>query len=190
MDIHKLVPWNWFKGEDSEAGSVVPIQRSEEPKEYPEMGLQNQITQLHRKMNQLFDSTFRGFGTPSFDFNLPFSQFINSGLIKPQINIGGSNKEYEVTVEIPGVEEKDMKVEISGNLMTIRGEKNQEKEEKGKSYYRMERSYGSFQRVLSLPEDANQEKVKAIFKNGVLTVSMPRKALPASAVKQIEIKKV
>ncbi len=71
--------------------------------------------------------------------------------------------------------------------MTIRGEKKQEKEEKDKNYYRMERSYGSFQRVLSLPEDADQEGVAATFKNDVLTVTMPRKAAPQAHVRQIEI---
>jgi HSP20 family protein len=72
--------------------------------------------------------------------------------------------------------------------LTIQGEKKQENEEKGKNYYRMERSYGSFQRMLSLPEDADQNEVTATFMKGVLTVTMPRKALPKADVKQIEVK--
>ena len=98
-----------------------------------------------------------------------------------------TEQEYLLTVEIPGVNEKDVAVDISGNTMTIKGEKKQEKEEKDKNYYRIERSYGSFQRVLSLPEDVNQEGVKAGFKNGVLSITMPRKALPKGEVKQIQI---
>jgi len=86
------------------------------------------------------------------------------------------------------VSEKDVTLEIVNNTMTIRGEKKQEKEEKEKNYYRVERSYGSFQRVLSLPQDADQEDVKATFKNGVLTVTIPRKELPKSEAKRIDIK--
>ena len=68
-----------------------------------------------------------------------------------------TDKEYSITVEVPGVSEKDVKIEIVDNTMTIKGEKKQEKEEKEKDYYRVERSHGSFQRLLSLPEDANQD---------------------------------
>ena len=83
---------------------------------------------------------------------------------------------------------KDVRLEIVNDTLTIQGEKKQENEEKGKNYYRMERSYGSFQRMLSLPEDADQNDVTATFKKGVLTVTMPRKALPKADVKQIEVK--
>jgi HSP20 family protein len=103
------------------------------------------------------------------------------------LDLGATDKAYTATVEVPGVDEKDVKVEMVNDTLTIRGEKKQEKEEKDKNYYRMERSYGSFQRVLSLPEDADQEGVSATFKNGVLTVTMPRKAAPAAHVRQIEI---
>ena len=71
--------------------------------------------------------------------------------------------------------------------MTIRGEKRQEKEEKEKNHYRIERSYGSFQRILSLPEDVDQDGIAAGFKNGVLTITMPRKALPPGEIKQVSI---
>lgn len=188
MDINKLVPWNWFKSEQEKTGAVVPVQRGEAKGGFPETALQDPLIQLHREMNQLFDNTLRGFGLPSFSFEVPWSQFAAPGLLRPQVNIGGNDKEYEISVEVPGVDEKDVKVEITGTTMTISGEKKQEKEEKDKNYYRMERSYGSFRRVLSLPEDANQDEVKAKFKNGVLTVTISRKALPAPEVKKIEIK--
>jgi HSP20 family protein len=109
-------------------------------------------------------------------------------MLKPTLDLGATDKEYTVTVEIPGVDEKDLKLEIDNNTMTIWGEKKQEKEEKTKNYYRQERFYGSFKRVLSLPEDANQDDIKATFTQGVLTVTMPRKAMPEPDVKRIEIK--
>ena len=110
------------------------------------------------------------------------------GMFKPSLDLGATDKEYTVTVELPGVDEKDVRLEIVNDNLIIRGEKKQETEEQEKNYYRMERSYGSFERVLSLPEDADQDGVKATFKKGVLTVTLPRKALPESDVKKIEVK--
>jgi HSP20 family protein len=189
MDINNLAPWNWFKGEEEKSGSMAPSKRGESSEQYPAPEGQSPIIQLQRKMNQLFDTTFRGFGLPSFGFEMPsLAHFARSGPIRPQVNISANDKTYEITVEIPGVDKKDVRLEITNNTMIISGEKQQEKEEKDKSYYRMERSYGAFRRVLSLPEDATQEAVKARFKNGVLTVTLARKALPKSAVRQIEIK--
>ena len=107
---------------------------------------------------------------------------------KSILDLSASDKDYTITVEIPGVDQKDVKIEIINDILTIQGEKKQENEEKGKNYYRMERSYGSFQRVLSLPEDADQDGVNATFKKGVLTIAMPRKTLPKADVKQIEVK--
>ena len=187
MDIKKLAPWNWFKKEEEQNGANVPVQRSDAVAQYPQGSSGNPIIQLRREINGLFENAFRGFGISPFrsDFLTPLTA---EGLLKPQVDIGATDKEYSITVEVPGVSEKDVKVEISGNIMTIRGEKRQEKEEKDKNYYRVERSYGSFQRVLSLPEDANQDDVKATFNKGVLTVKMPRKTLPKPDVKQIEIR--
>ncbi|MDD3620001.1 MAG: Hsp20/alpha crystallin family protein [Desulfobulbaceae bacterium] len=187
MDIKKFAPWNWFKKEEEEGGSTVPVLRADAPQALPESGVLNPIVQLHREMDRLFDNAFRGFGLSPLrsDFFTPLTA---SGLLKPQVDIGATDKEYSITVEVPGVDEKDVRVEIANNTLTIRGEKKQEKEEKDKNYYRVERSYGSFQRVLSLPEDADQDGVKASFKKGVLTIAMPRKPLPKAEVKQIEIK--
>jgi HSP20 family protein len=186
MDIKKLAPWNWFKKEDEEGGATVPVKRNE-GQVYQEAAELTPIIRLHREMDRLFDDALRGFGLSPFKSEL-FTPLTATGLLKPQVDIGASNKEYSISVEVPGVNKDDVKVEITNNSMTISGEKKQEKEEKDKNYYRVERSYGSFQRVLSLPEDADQEGIKATFENGVLTITMPRKALPKSNVKQIEIK--
>lgn len=189
MDIKKLAPWNWFKKEEEESGAHVPVKMAEKHPQYSEENYLNPIVQLHREMDKLFENTFRGFGLSPFRSEL-FSPLTTSGLLKPQVDIGANDKEYTITVEVPGVSEKDVQVEVSNNIMTIKGEKKQEKEEKDKDFYRIERSYGSFQRVLSLPEDADQTDIKATFKNGILKVRMPRRALPASEVKQIDVKVV
>lgn len=195
MDIKKLAPWNWFKKEEEESGAMVPVKRDETKPLSSEEGPLSPLFQLHREMDKLFDNAFRGFGVSQTrfpglsplgsDFLSPLS---SSGFLKPQVDVGATDKEYSITVEVPGINEKDVNIEVVNNTMTIRGEKKQEKEEKDKNYYRVERSYGSFQRVLSLPEDADQEAIKATFKNGILTIKMGRKALPKPDVKQIEIK--
>ena len=195
MDIKKLAPWNWFKKEEEESGAMVPVKRDETKPLSSDEGPLSPLFQLHREMDKLFDNAFRGFGvSPSrFPGLSPLgsdllSPLSSSAFLMPQVDVGATDKEYSITVEIPGVTEKDVNIEVANNTMTIRGEKNQEKEEKDKNYYRVERSYGSFQRVLCLPEDADQEDIKANFKNGILTIKMGRKALPKPNVKQIEIK--
>ncbi|MBU0960000.1 MAG: Hsp20/alpha crystallin family protein [Proteobacteria bacterium] len=185
MNFKKLAPWNWFKEEEST--TTLPIKHTGQvvlPRKPP----YGPIAQLQQEMDQLFDNFFKGFaqgpvGTGSF-----FPGSLSDNLLKPTLDIGATEKEYTISIEVPGVEEKDVTLEIADNTLTIKGEKEQEREEKEKHYYRMERSYGSFQRLLSLPEDADQDAIKATFKNGVVTITMPRKALPQSEVKQIKIK--
>jgi HSP20 family protein len=185
MEIKKWVPWNWFKKEESEQNNTVPVQRENTGEQAGV--LVHPLRQFHQEIDRLFDRSFGGFGLSSF-FDQPFFSRMSDGTLKPTLDLGANNKEYSITVEVPGVDKKDVKLEIVNNTLTISGEKKQEKEEKDKDYYRVERSYGSFRRVLSLPEDADQNGIKAKFKNGVLTVTMPRKELPKPDIKQIEVK--
>jgi HSP20 family protein len=186
MELKKLVPWNWFKKEEEDEGKTLPVQR--EDAQDQAYAFNSPLIRFHREIDRLFDNAFRGFGSAPFRFDRSLIPKMDEGVLKPTLDLGATDKEYTITVEIPGVDEKDVKLEIVNDTLTIRGEKKQEKEEKEKNYYRVERSYGSFQRVLSLPEDADQENVKATFKKGVLTVNMPRRALPQSDVRQIEVK--
>ena len=187
MDIKKLVPWNWFNNEEENSGRTVPVRRREHARNQ-DLSLASPLQQFHQEIDRLFDQAFRGFGLTPFGFDRTLRQSLNDGMLKPTLDLGATDKEYTITVEIPGVDEKDVKLELVNDTLTIRGEKKQEMEEKEKNFYRMERSYGSFQRVLSLPEDADQDGVKATFNKGVLTVTLPRKALPKADVKQIEVK--
>ncbi len=187
MSAKKWIPWNWFKKEEEDTGKAVPVQRAVERDQTPVLG--GSLARFHQDIDRLFDQAFRGFDLSPFGFNHPLLQRMNDGMIKPTLDLGATDKEYTIAVEVPGVDEKHVRVEISNDTLTIRGEKEQEKEEKDRNYYRMERSYGSFQRVLSLPEDADQEGVLATFKNGVLKVTMPRKAAPQAYVRQIDIQR-
>ncbi|MBM9616602.1 Hsp20/alpha crystallin family protein [Desulfobulbus rhabdoformis] len=182
MELKKLAPWNWFKKEEEHAHAV-PVQHAEKPQGVPG-GHTPPMLQLHRDIDNLFGQFFAGWGMPRLG---NWEGLSTDALLKPKVDLSGADNQYQLTVEIPGVEEKDISVDVRQNTMTIRGEKRQEKEEKEKNHYRIERSYGAFQRILSLPEDVDQDSIKAAFKNGVLTITMPRKALPASEVKQVAI---
>lgn len=188
MDIKKWIPWNWFKKEEEGSGKTVPVQH--ESRQERAATLTNPLQQFHQDIDRLFDQTFRGFGLSSPLFHPSFSPRLSDAaiMLKPTLDLAVADQEYTLTVEIPGVDEKDVRLEIVNDTLTISGEKKQEKEEKEKNYYRMERSYGSFQRVLCLPEDVDQDNVKASFAKGILTITLPRKTMPKSDVKHIEIK--
>jgi|UniRef100_A0A7V6A2Z7 HSP20 family protein len=186
MDIKKWIPWNWFKKEEEDAGRTLPVKR--ETAQEQRGALASPLQQFHQEIDRLFEQAFRGFGLPPFWPARPWLPRLAEGLLKPSLDLGATDTEYTITVELPGVDEKDVRLEIVNDNLIIRGEKKQETEEREKNYYRMERTYGSFERVLSLPADADQDKVKAIFKKGILTVTLPRKGLPESEVKKIEIK--
>jgi HSP20 family protein len=90
--------------------------------------------------------------------------------------VAESDKEIRVSAELPGMDEKDVSVEMDDASITIRGERKGEKEEKGKNWYRREQSYGSFSRVVPLPANVEGGKAKATFKKGVLTIAVPKRA--------------
>ena len=104
----------------------------------------------------------------------------------PLADITEDDKEYVIKAELPDLKTEDVKVTVENGVLTISGERNLEKEEKGKKYHRVERAYGSFLRAFTLPDDADAEKIQAEFKDGILTVHLPKseKARP----KQIEVK--
>ncbi|RCN55701.1 Hsp20/alpha crystallin family protein [Acidiferrobacter thiooxydans] len=102
------------------------------------------------------------------------------GLLRPSLDIQETDKQYRITLEVPGVEEKDIQLTLEDDVLYIRGEKRQEQEHKDAQYHRIERSYGSFQRALNVPADADQDTFKASFKNGVLTVTIDKRAQAGS----------
>ncbi|MGD9950705.1 MAG: Hsp20/alpha crystallin family protein [Desulfobulbus sp.] len=185
MELNKLAPWNWFKNEDEIVHSV-PVKHGEKRSIYTGRH-HDPMLQVHRDIDHLFDRFFQGWGFPETGALGSTTNLSADAFLKPKVDLSAADTEYLLTVEVPGVTEKDVSVDIRNNTMTIKGVKKQEKEEQEKNYYRIERSYGSFQRVLSLPEDVDQDNTKAAFKNGVLSITMPRKAQPVGEVKQVEI---
>ena len=112
-----------------------------------------------------------------------------SGLMEsPRTDMSESDKEYELTVELPGMSEKDLEVTVKDNMITLKGEKKSERETKEKDYHLAERSYGSIRRSFSLPADVNPGKVSATFSRGVLTVHLPKAKEARSKPQKIEVK--
>jgi HSP20 family protein len=171
-------PWNWFRKEDEKSGDKV--QRKDGKENRDEFA--GPLRDFQRDINRLFDDTFRDFA----DMDAPFLHTAGS-LLTPVTDLAASDKEYTVTIEVPGAKKDDIKIEVVDNIMTISGEKKQKEEEKEKDFYRQERYYGSFKRVIPLPQDADEDHIKADFEQGVLTVTMPRKDMPKPKVKEIEI---
>lgn len=136
-------------------------------------------------MDRLFDRFGSGFGFPSW----PRGMFESSETVSvAAVDLAETDKAYTVTAELPGMDEKDIDVSINGDMLVIKGEKRQEKEEKDKNYYLSERSYGQFQRSFSLPTGIDRDKIAAEFAKGVLTLTLPKSAEAQQQQKKIEVK--
>jgi HSP20 family protein len=135
---------------------------------------------LRQEMNSVFDNFLRGFERE------PFA--VRFGAFSPSVDIKETDREIKVSAELPGMNDKDIDVSLTRDSLTIKGEKKEEKEDKGKNYYRMERSFGSFTRTVPLPAEVDTEKVKADFVKGVLTVTLPKTPKAIKDTKKIPIK--
>ena len=109
-------------------------------------------------------------------------------LLSVDVDVAEDDKAYTITAELPGIAEKDIDVSISNDVLTLKGEKKGETEEKGKNRYVCERSYGAFQRSFALPNDALTDKIDAKFAKGVLTITLPKNPKAAPASKKINVK--
>lgn len=141
-----------------------------------------------KDMERLFED-FNGFGFPNFlNRNFPtFSTEFENVAWTPQIEVLQNNGQLMVKADLPGLKKEDVKVELTENMLTISGERKEEKEEKREGFYRSERSYGSFYRQIALPEGAKTEKAAATFRNGVLEITMPTPKMEPQA-RKLEIK--
>ncbi len=161
MDIRSLIPFG---------KKNIEVRREEE----------NPFAMMQREINRMFDVFNRNWGLGAFpDF---------AGAFMPRLDVTEDAKAFTVTAELPGMNEKDIDLSISGDTLTIRGEKKEEKEDKDKNYYYSERSYGMFTRSIPLARQIETDKVSASFKKGVLTITLPKAAGFAESTKKIEVK--
>jgi HSP20 family protein len=134
----------------------------------------NPLAMLQQEMDRLFDGFSKSFTG------------LSSRALMPSMDLAETEKEIELTAELPGMEEKDVQLNVVDNQLTIRGEKKNQREEKEKDYHLVERNYGSFVRTVDLPPGVDLDSIKAVMSKGVLKVTVPKPA-PAQA-KKIEVK--
>ena len=157
------------KTKKGKAATPVPVSESELL--HPLMGLRNQI-------EDVFDRYFQGWSDrwprigQLWDIEPRFG--LKGFMRTPTVDMSETDKGFKITAELPGMDEKDLEVNVTDDVLTIEGNKREEREEKKKDYYLQERHYGQFRRSLRLPQDADAEKISARFDKGVLSVDIPR----------------
>ena len=164
MSIRDLIPWNWGKKHDeNEQGKRDEVQS---------------LSVLRNEMNRLFDDFFHGvdrdWGLSALNDTSLFSGGLLSNGPATRVDVSETDSEIEITAELPGMTGDDLDVTVTDNVLRIRGEKKQEREEKKKDYHLTERLYGSFHREIPLWAEVDTEKVDAQFKKGVLHLRLPK----------------
>ncbi|MEE7493799.1 Hsp20/alpha crystallin family protein [Methylobacterium oryzae] len=150
MSVRDLIPWN--------RTAAAPAALPQEPA--------SPFLTLHREMNRLFEDVFSGLGgAPSL---------ASCGFGWPQVELVESDGALRVSAELPGLDEEDVELLIADGVLTLKGEKRAETTDKGRGY--SERSYGRFERSIALPVPVEEDRAEATFRNGVLTVTLPRAA--------------
>jgi HSP20 family protein len=160
MNLQGLVPWSRGRNNNQVARST-----NESP-----------VFALHREMDRMFDDFFRGFDAAS-------SRVARQQLPWPSVEVRETDKEFKVVADLPGLEERDVEITFAEGVLTLKGEKRMEEENAVYS----ERWSGSFERQIPLSQDVDDEKVKATFKNGVLSVMLPKKAEAQRQVRRITV---
>ncbi|MFL4992765.1 MAG: Hsp20/alpha crystallin family protein [Microvirga sp.] len=162
MNMRDLIPWG----------------RSQQttPSRYRDEG--DPFMTLHREMNRLFDDVFRGFDMAPFGGVSRMASW-------PHVEVVDNDKDVRISAELPGLEDKDVEVLIGDGVLTIRGEKKSAIEDKERAF--SERTYGRFERRIPLAWEVEEDKIEASFKNGVLTVTLPKSAESRSEVKRIAV---
>jgi HSP20 family protein len=159
---------------------IIPWGRSSDQAPSLHRGGMDPFLSLHRNVNRLFDDVLRGFDMPwAFDRLAPV------GNNWPSVEISETDKEIRVVAEVPGLAEKDIEVMLEEGVLTLRGEKKSEIEDKDRQF--RERFYGRFERRIALGREVEENNVSATFKNGVLTVTAPKSEKARTSAKRIAI---
>lgn len=160
-----ITPWHHRRG------SELDVRRDTDP-----------ILRLQREMNRMFE-TF---------FDNPFGAMRSMEGFEgfaPNIDVYETDREIRMDVELPGMDEKDIDISLRNNILTISGKRENEETEKEKSYYRHERSFGSFRRSIQLPEEVDDQRIEASYSKGILKVVLPKHEQSVTTRRKIEIKK-
>ena len=177
MTLKEMVPWRW--------GGL----RRWDDEDRPFESFFREMDSLHKEMDRLFEDFWKGSGrhsmtTPWHSTTAPWAH----GEIMPRIDETEDDKAFHIQVELPGMDKDDVDITLSNGVLTIRGEKKREDEEKGKDFYRKERSYGAFRRSLPVPAEVDDSKIDASFRKGVLYIELPKSEEARKKVTHIDVK--
>ena len=177
MNIRDLVPWSHSRREPlSQRGRQVAVHRE---------GEGDPVQALQQSIDRVFEDFWR-------TFNLPMLGDGDGGgasAVVPQVDVRETDQEVEVVAELPGMDEADVDVSVSQGMLTIRGEKRSEREKEDEGYVLRERSFGRVERIVPLPEGLDVDSAQANFRNGVLTVRIPKTAETQRAAKRISVQR-
>ena len=163
----------------------------------PEKGGAHPILQLQEEMNRVFESFWNRMdrSLPGFATSEQGTSALGGGLFGlpsggtlPRSDVVETEEGIEVTLELPGLEQKDVEVTLTDDMLTVKGEKKVEKQDSKKGYYLSERSYGAFHRSIPMPPGVDTEKAEAVFRNGVLTVKLPQSEEARAKSRRIDVK--
>jgi HSP20 family protein len=171
----------------TEKETQLPVKRESSPPPSSYAGLLDwhPFERLRRQIDRLFEEFPSRRSVLDFE---PFERFVGAFPTTPVVDFVEKDKEYEITAELPGLDDKNVEVKLSNGMLTVSGEKKEEKEEKKEGYYFSERRYGSFQRAFRVPEGVDADKIEASLEKGVLTIRLPKTPEAQKAQKTIEIK--
>lgn len=164
MEIRDLIPWG------RERRPVSAARREDDP-----------LLALRRDVNRVFEDFWSR-------FDRPFAADGLAAAVGPRTDVAETDEAVEIAMELPGLEEKDVEVNLAGDVLTIRGEKKRESTHDGRGYYMAERSWGAFHRMIPLPPGVDTDKAEARFRKGVLTVTLPKTEEARARVRRIEVK--
>lgn len=160
--------------------SLIPWKRENERNDLAQYS-DDPFWQMRNRMNQIFQSFYQD--------PLNMDLFQEDKIFSPRVDLSETDNEYTLVVDLPGLDENNIDLSYNRNVLSICGTKQEEKEEKGRQYHRVERYSGQFRRDIPLQEKIDEENIDAIFKNGVLTIHLPKVEDPTQKKKKISIKK-
>ncbi len=171
MTLKQIIPWRW--------GGLRTLEEEDRPFESFFHGMDA----LQKQMDLLFEDFWKGSGHSSL-----MSNPRNFALVNPRLDETEDDKAFHVKIELPGMDQEDVDITLSDGLLIIRGEKKQEEEDRGKDFYRSERTFGAFRRTLPIPVDVDESKIEASFKKGVLNITLPKTEEAKRKIKHITVK--
>jgi HSP20 family protein len=179
MTLKEIVPWRW--------GGL----RRWDDEERPFESFLREMDTLHKDMDRLFDDFWKGSGHHSM-MTTPRHSMMGApwqySEVMPRVDETEDEKAFHIRVELPGMDQDDVDINLANGMLTIRGEKKREDEEKGKDFYRKERSFGAFRRTLPIPAEVDENAIDATFKKGVLCIELPKTEAARKKVTHIDIK--